>query len=62
MAFLSLMFTMLTYKDIETFFIYLCVFGGFCVWSGLLPMWILVLNLIIIVLILGNNLFRGKSI
>lgn len=61
MVFLSIMFTMLTYKDVETFFIYLCVFGGFVVWSGLLPLWVIVLNLIIIVLILGNNLFGGKT-
>lgn len=61
MFFLSIMFTMLTYKDVESFFIYLCIFSGFVVWSNLLPLWILVLNLIISVLILGNNLFRGVS-
>jgi len=52
--------TYLTYKDLETFIIFLTVFSGFGVWSGLIPLFVLVLCLIMLVLIVGNNLRKRK--
>ena len=57
---LALFFASLTFKDIETFFIWLTIFCGFVVWGGLLPLWILVLDLIILVLIIANNVKKGS--
>lgn len=58
---LSLLFTYITYKDITTFFVWFNIFGGFVVWAGLLPLWVVVLNLIIITLILANTFITNKK-
>lgn len=59
---LALVMTLSTYKNIETFFVFLTIFGGFAVWSGLIDTWILVLLLIILALIIANNVNkRGKQ-
>ncbi len=52
---LSFLMTVLTNKNVETFFIYLTIFSGFVVWSGLLPLWILVICVIILTLIMINK-------
>ena len=58
---LSLIMTYLTFKDSETFFIWLTVFAGFVVWSGLLDLWILIITLIGLCLIIAFNINkRGK--
>lgn len=57
---LSFLMTYLTYKDVETFFIFLTIFSGFVVWSGLIDLWILILTLIILVLIMANNISKGR--
>lgn len=51
---LAMLMTMLTNKDLETFFVFLTIFSAFCVWSGLIPLWITVANIIILVLIIIN--------
>lgn len=56
---LALVMTYLTYKDVETFFIFLTIFSGYVVWAGLLDLWVLIINVIILTLIIGNNAFRG---
>ena len=53
---LALLSTTLTYKDVETFFIFLTIYSGFVVWSGLIDLWILIICLIILTLIIGNNI------
>lgn len=58
---LAIVLTYLTYKDIETFFCFLTIFDGFSVWSGLLPLWSLVLCLILLVFIVGNNIKKRGS-
>lgn len=58
---LALVMTKLTFNDIETFFIFLTIFSGFVVWSGLLPLWILIINLIILVLIIGNKVKKRSG-
>jgi len=59
---LALMMTYLTYKDTETFFIWLTIFSGFTVWSGLLPLWVLVLCLITLILIIANTTYKKRGI
>lgn len=55
---LSMLMTYLTYKDVETFFIFLTIFSGFVVWSGLIDLWILILCFIILILIMANNISK----
>lgn len=59
---LALFMTYITYKDIETFFIFLSIFSAFAVWSGLLELWILILNMIILSLILINLIYRRRVV
>ena len=49
---LALFMTYITYKDIQTFFIFLAIFSAFAVWSGLLELWVLIINMIILAMIL----------
>ncbi len=49
---LAMLMTMLTNKDLETFFVFLTIFSAFAVWSGLIPLWITVVCIIILVLII----------
>lgn len=46
----------LTSDDFEDFFIWLTIFNGFVCWGGLLPLWTLILNLLIMSLILYNKM------
>lgn len=58
---LALALTYLTYKDIETFFCFLTIFCGFSVWSALLPLWSLVLCIIVLIFIVGNNIQKNRN-
>jgi len=49
---LALIFSFLTYKSIGAFFIWLTIFNAFVVWGGLLPLWTLVLNLVVLTLVM----------
>jgi len=49
---LALVMTVLTFKDVETFFIWLCIFSGFAVWAGLLPLWVLIGTFLIVAVII----------
>lgn len=58
---LAMVMTVISFKDIETFFIWLCIFSGFIVWIGFLPLWVLVGNILIVSLIVMNKIQkRGK--
>jgi len=59
---LTLFMTYITYKDIETFFIFFAIFSAFGVWSGLLDLWILIMNMIVLTLILINLIYRRKVV
>lgn len=61
MFMLALGMTYITYKDVETFFIFLTIFSGFVVWAGLLPLWVLVMCLIVLTLIMINNIKKGRG-
>lgn len=43
---LAFIFTAITKKDIHSFLCFLLFFMSFIVWSGLLPIWVLILNVI----------------
>ena len=58
---LAMTLTFLTYRDIETFFCFLTIFVGFSVWSALLPLWCLILCLIVLVFIIGNNVSKKEN-
>lgn len=57
---LALIFSYLTYKDVETFFVFLTIFCGFMVWSGLVPLWVLIMCVIVLVLIIINNVNKRR--
>lgn len=59
---LAFFFTVYTFKSLNSFLIWLMVFISFIVWVGLLPLWVLIFNMLIIVVIMilkYNN--RGTS-
>jgi len=58
---LALLLTSMTYQNIETFFIFLNIFAGFMVWSGLIELWVLVLTTIVLVFIIGNNVYKKRG-
>lgn len=59
---LALLLTYITYRDFESFMIWLTIFCGFIVWGGLLPLWVLILNLVVISLIIVNIVYRKRGI
>ena len=59
---LALILTVMTYRDLETFFIFLTIFCGFVVWGGLLDLWVLVLCLVILALIIVNIIYRKRGL
>lgn len=44
---LTIMFTLMTYKDFDSFMIWLTVFIAFMVWADLLELWTLIVCLLI---------------
>lgn len=58
---LALVMAKLTFNDIDSFFIFLTIFSGFVVWSGLLPLWILIVNLVILVLLIAYRVKKGSE-
>jgi len=59
MFLLALFLTYLTFKDMETFFIFLTIFSGFVVWSGLVELWLLIINMIMLAIIIINKVMRN---
>jgi len=60
---LALAMTYITYKDTQTFFIFFAIFSAFAVWSGLLDIWVLIVNMVVLSMILVNMVYtnqRGK--
>lgn len=53
--------TYITYQDIKVFFVWCLIINGFIVWSGLLPLWSLILNLMIISIILYIHFYKGDT-
>ncbi len=53
---LAMLMTVSSRKTAESFFVWLTIFSGFVVWTGLLDLWILVLLIIVLVVILFSNI------
>ena len=45
---LALIFSKITYNNLLSFFIFLTLFSGFVVASELLPLWVLILNIVLL--------------
>lgn len=57
---LALLLTYITYKDLDTFFVFLTIFCGFVVWGGLLDLWVLILMLVVLSIILLNLIRKRR--
>ncbi len=58
---LALLMTITSKKTTESFFIWLTIFSGFVVWSGLIDLWILILLIIMLVILIFSNIRkRGR--
>lgn len=57
---LSLIFTLLSYKKIEYFMLWLIIFTTFFIFAGLLEVWILVLLIFISVSTIVLALYKNK--
>ncbi len=58
---LALLMTIASKKTTESFFIWLTIFAGFVVWSGLIDLWILILLIIMLVILIFSSLWkRGR--
>lgn len=57
----ALLFTYLTYRTMGAFLVWLTIFNAFVVWSGLLPLWTLILCIIFltIVIFMGSKNIGG---
>ena len=49
---LAIVLTYITYKTLASFFIWLTIINAFVVWGGLLELWTLILNVLILTIIL----------
>ena len=59
---LALLMTVLSTKRIEGFFIWLTIFSGFVVWSGLIDLWVLIVLMISLVVLLFSNIINKRGI
>lgn len=58
----ALSMSYITYGTIESFFAFLTMFSGFVCWSELLPMWVLILNILILTFIMYFSLIKRGNI
>lgn len=59
---LALILTLLTFKDLISFFVFLTIFNGFMVWAGLLEMWTIALNIAILIAVIILSFDEGGNI
>ncbi len=59
---MALVLTYMTFRDLESFFIWLTIFAGFVVWGGLLDLWVLVLCFVILGVIIINIVYRKRGL
>ena len=58
---LALFFTYISDKDIITFFGFLTIFNGFCIWVDFLPFWTITLNMIVLTTLIFIKLKGGLN-
>ena len=59
---LALVMNQLTFKDLNSFFIWLTIFDGFMVWGGLLPLWTLIICIIVLIIILYDQVKENRGV
>lgn len=59
---LAMLMTVSSTKRIEGFFVWLTIFAGFVVWSGLIDLWILILLMIVLVILFFSNISKKGSV
>lgn len=58
----ALFFTVLIEGSTKEFFVFLTLFNGFVVWSGLLELYTLILNIIVLCIIILLEYNKGRMI
>lgn len=59
---MSFFMTYLTYNTFECFLLWLLIFVSFFVWTGLLPLWSIILLMIIDVIVIGISKYSKKGV
>lgn len=59
---LALILTFMTFRDLESFFIWLTIFAGFVVYGGLVDLWVLIACLVILGMIMVNIIYRKRGL
>ena len=59
---LALVLDKLTFESLEGFFVFLTFFNAFVVYGGLLPLWTLVLNIVILSIVMYNKMSNKRGI
>ena len=55
---LALFLNSLTFKNMSGFFVFLTLFSSFMIWGGLLPLWVLIFNLIILCFVIYFEIYK----
>jgi len=58
---LAMILNFMTFKSIEGFFVFLTFFSIFVVYAGLLPMWVVILNVIILSFVMYNQFNKKRG-
>ena len=59
---LALVLNKITFESLEGFFVFLTFFNAFVVYGGLLPLWSLILNIVILSIVMYNHLSNKGGI
>ena len=59
---LALVLNFMTFNSIEGFFVFLTFFNIFVIYAGLLPLWSIILNIIVLSFIMYNQLNKKRGI
>lgn len=59
---LALIFSKITYNNLLSFFIFLTFFSGFVVASELLPLWVLILNVVILTIFIYYQINQKRGV
>lgn len=49
---LAMLFTIYTFRTLNSFLIWLMIFISFTVWAGILPLWVLIFNMLILIIVI----------
>lgn len=58
---LTFVMSYLTDESLNSFFIWLCIFNGFIIWGGLLPLWTFFLSIIVLTISIYLQITMNKN-